>query len=140
MKIKKVQTQQQNEKISKENQTIVGKEKVVKKSRQKKRSEIDILIENFVLVQKALTETAIAFKSLQNRFDKFLQLVEKAALSEAVPQAKKQEKMFGEKELTKGVERSDLVGKIDALIEQNKAIAEGMMLLERIIKEKLEKE
>jgi len=98
------------------------------KIKKAKGKELDLLLENFTLIQKTLAETVVAFKSLQQRFDRFLGLVEKAAEIPAGRAAEKVEK--GEK--------AGLAEKIELLIEQNKAIAEGMMLLEKVIKEKLE--
>jgi len=79
-------------------------------------------------MQKTLADVVVAFKQLEKRFEKFLNLVEKAAKEKTGEKGKEVSK---EKAKT-------LAEKIDLLIEQNKAIAEGMMLLEKFIKEKLE--
>lgn len=94
-----------------------------------KKREMELLIENFLLIQKTLTEIISSFKQLEKRFDKFLKLVEKAARTQE-----------SEEKTIKGSEgkKKDLAEKIDLLIEQNKTIGEGMMLLEKFIKEKLE--
>jgi uncharacterized membrane protein (DUF106 family) len=96
----------------------------------KKKKEIDLLLENFVLLQKTLADIGVSLKELQKKFSEFLEVIEKAAEEKI---EKKEEKIEEKEKKPK-----DLAEKIDLLIEQNKAMAEGIILLEKFLKEKLE--
>ncbi len=95
----------------------------------KRKKEIDLLLENFVLLQKTLTDISLSLKELEKKFSKFLEVIEKAAEEKLEKKEVKKEK----------IEKPEsLAEKIDLLIEQNKAMAEGIILLERFLKERLE--
>ncbi len=83
-----------------------------------------ILIENFVSLQKVMTNLSIKFDSLTNQISRLLELFEISA------------KALAEKEFNlEKVDRDDkkIINKIDNLLEQNKTIARGLTLMhERI--------
>ncbi len=91
------------------------KEVVKKKVSQDSESVEQVLIENFVSLQKVMTNLAVKFESLSTQISKLLELFEISAKSLA-------EKDFsiGEKEVSQ---------KLDNLLEQNKIIARGITLL-----------
>ena len=79
-----------------------------------------VLVENFVALQKVLTNLAVKFDNLSDQISKLLQLFEISA------------KALAEKEydLEKGNKDNDkIIKKIDNLFEQNKIIARGLTLL-----------
>lgn len=83
------------------------------------------LIDNFVKLQKVMTNLSIRFDSLSDNITKLLQLFEIAA------------KSFVQKQEEKGGE-ADLLVKLDTLLDQNKTIAKGLTLIEEKIRHKLE--
>jgi len=80
-----------------------------------------VLLNNFVNLQKVLTNLSIKFEDLSNNISKLLQLFEISAKNFA-------EKYSGEP----GQSSSDkeFLKKLDSLLEQNKTIAKGIMLME----------
>jgi hypothetical protein len=134
--------QGESEKVKKE-----VKEKKEKRGRKGKagrigrKNEIGLLLENFVLLQKALSDLAISFKALEQRMQRFLELVEKASQIEAKEIGIKEVREIASESETKETKEvpSGLAEKIEELLEQNKAIAEGMTLLEKILRERLTK-
>ena len=80
-----------------------------------------VLLNNFVNLQKVLTNLSVKFEDLSNNLSKLLQLFEISAKSFA-------EKYSGEP----GQTSSDkaFLKKLDSLLEQNKTIAKGIMLME----------
>lgn len=81
-----------------------------------------LLIENFITLQKVLTNLSIKFDSLTEQISKLLSLFEISA------------KSFAEK-LGTGITREDkeFLEKLDKLMEQNKLIARGLtMMSERV--------
>jgi len=87
-----------------------------------------ILVENFVNLQKTMTNLAIKFDDMSDNISKLLQLFEISARS------------FAEKlqanvpELEKDKEFLD---KLNKLLDQNKVIAKGLTLMEEKLREKL---
>lgn len=75
----------------------------------------ELLIENFVGLQKAMTNLSMKFEQLSGNIVKLLQVFELSAKNVA------EEGPVDNKELTK---------KINLLLEQNKTIAQGLVLLE----------
>jgi hypothetical protein len=77
-----------------------------------------VLIENFVSLQKVMTNLAVKFDNLSSQISKLLELFEISA------------KALAEKG-TLGEERTDkkAAEKLDSLLEQNKIIAKGIALL-----------
>ena len=88
------------------------------------------LIENFVNLQKVMTNMAFKFDSLSNNISSLLQLYETAARSFV----KNQE--IGVASINPG-EDKDLIRKLDTLLDQNKTIAKGLTLIEEKIKHKV---
>jgi hypothetical protein len=73
------------------------------------------LIENFVSLQKVLTNLAVKLDSLSDNITKLLELFEASA------------KSLAEKEA--GADNKDIIKKLDNLLEQNKIIAKGLTLM-----------
>ena len=91
---------------------------VVKKSSEKKmtaREREELLIENFVGLQHAMTNMSIKFGSLSDNIVKLLSVFEEAAKGFA---------SGGQ------VDNKDMLKKIDSLLDQNKTIAKGLVLME----------
>jgi len=87
-----------------------------------------ILIENFVNLQKALTNLTVKFDNLADQISKLLQLFEISAKSFA-------EKLStGTPDLEKDRE---FLEKLNKLLEQNKVIAKGLTLMEEKIRERV---
>ncbi len=103
-------------------------EKVSKSSTSKKENIQNILIENFVNLQKVLTNLAVKFESLSDQISKLLQLFEISAKSFV----EKQSPELGEKEKDK-----EFLEKLDKLLDQNKTIAKGLTLMEEKLRERI---
>jgi hypothetical protein len=89
--------------------------------------EIELaLIENFVNLQKVLTNLTVKFDYLSDNISKLLQLFEISAKSFI----KKQEEPAA-------TEEKELLRKLDTLLDQNKTIAKGLTLIEDKIRHKL---
>ncbi len=83
-----------------------------------------MLIDNFVNLQKVLTNLSLKFDVLSTNISKLLQLFEVSAKS----LAQKQVLGLGEKD-------DELMKKLDSLLEQNKTIAKGLTLIEGKLRE-----
>ncbi|MBS3093212.1 hypothetical protein J4456_01375 [Candidatus Pacearchaeota archaeon] len=91
------------------------------------KAEIDkALIENFVNLQKVLTNLTVKFDELSTNVSKLLQLFEISA------------KNFAEKNIDSGRSSvdQDFLKKLDSLLDQNKVISKGIMLMEERIRNK----
>lgn len=89
-----------------------------KKPKEKKmtaREREELLIENFVGLQHAMTNMSIKFGSLSDNISKLLQVFEEAAKN-TISGGKGDDK--------------DMLDKIDSLLNQNKTIAKGLVLME----------
>ena len=75
----------------------------------------ELLIENFVGLQHAMTNMSVKFGSLSDNISKLLQVFEEAARGFA---------SGGQ------VDNKDMLKKIDSLLDQNKTIAKGLVLME----------
>ena len=93
--------------------TIEKKKPVKKKMTAREREEL--LIDNFVGLQHAMTNMSIKFGSLSDNLTKLLQVFEEAAKNF----------ISGDKGDDK-----DMLNKIDSLLNQNKTIAKGLVLME----------
>jgi len=105
------------------------KEGITKKSLT--RVEIDqALIDNFINLQKVLTNLSSKFEDLSTNMSKLLQLFEISAKSFT--------EKFSEKEEKPGLNKNDkqLLDKLDSLLDQNKTIARGILLMENRIKQR----
>lgn len=87
----------------------------------------ETLIENFVNLQRVLTNLAVKFDALSDNITKLLQLFEIAAKSfvEKLPEPEVKEK------------DKEMLNKIDALLEQNKTLARGLTLMEEKLRERV---
>lgn len=85
-----------------------------------------ILIENFVKLQKVMTDFAGKFDSLSDNIAKLLQLFEITARS------------FAEKQPMVDLQKDkEFLEKLNTLTEQNKTIAKGLTLMEEKLRQKL---
>ncbi len=86
----------------------------------------NILIENFVSLQKVMTNLSISFDNLANQISKLLELFEISA------------KALAEKDFSMDKSNKDskkILEKVDSLLEQNKTIAKGIALMHEKIPE-----
>lgn len=119
--IKKTITEKIDEEGNKETIVKESPEKVVeKKPRQTKRrmtarEREELLIENFVGLQHAMTNLSIKFSALSDNITRLLQVFEEAA-----------------RNFMEGGRPDDkeMINKINSLLEQNKTIARGLLLME----------
>ena len=86
------------------------------------------MLENFVSLQKVLTNLAVKFDSLSDNISKLLKLFEISAKTFV----EKQTPEIGGRKTDK-----DFLEKLDKLLEQNKIIAKGLTLMEEKLKERL---
>jgi hypothetical protein len=86
-----------------------------------------MLIDNFVNLQRVLTNLTFKFDALSENIIKLLQLHELAAKSFL----KKIENG------TLGSEDKDIIRKLDTLLDQNKTVAKGLTLVEEKIRHKI---
>lgn len=90
-------------------------EKTPKKKKMTAREREELLIENFVGLQHAMTNLSVKFGSLSDNITKLLQVFEEAARN-FVSGGKPDDK--------------DMLNKINSLLDQNKTIAKGLVLME----------
>ena len=90
----------------------------VKKKRLSKAELEEVLLNNFVNLQKVLTNLSLKFEDLSNNISKLLELFEISA------------KTFADKNSDSENLGGDIHAKIDSLLDQNKTIAKGIMLME----------
>jgi hypothetical protein len=92
------------------------------------KSEMEsLLIDNFINLQKVLTNLSIKFEDLSNNISKFLQLFEISARSFAEKLGEGEEQKPSDKEL---------LNKLDSLLDQNKTISKGIVMLEEQIRKR----
>ncbi|MEM0465593.1 MAG: hypothetical protein QXW97_02735 [Candidatus Pacearchaeota archaeon] len=104
--------------------------KEVQKKPMTKEELQEALIHNFIKLQKALTNIAVKFDELSTNISKLLQLFEISAKSFA-------EKYSSiENDEKKGDIDKEFIKKLDTLLEQNKIISKGIMLIEERIRER----
>ena len=106
------------------------KKEIAKKPKVMTKAELEqTLIDNFINLQKVLTNLAIKFDELSSNISKMLQLFEISAKSFA-------EKYSGEAPINQMDVDKEFLKKLDSLLEQNKVISKGIMLMEDRIKER----
>ena len=76
----------------------------------------ELLIENFIGLQHAMTNLSIKFEKLSDHIVQLLQVFEQAAKDFSTGSGRKSDK--------------DMLNKINSLLEQNKTIAKGLVLME----------
>jgi len=111
--------------------SVKAKQESLKSSKPKQPTAREVqlmLIENFVNLQKVLTNLSVKFDALSDNISKLLQLFEISA------------KAFLKKEEESFSEDRDLIKKLDTLLEQNKLIAKGLTLIEERIRHKIQPE
>ena len=90
----------------------------------------EALIENFVSLQKVLTNLSVRFDALSDSISKLLQLFEISARS------------FMEKQGVKSVQDverdKEFLNKLNALIDQNKTLARGLTFMGEKVKERIQ--
>jgi len=100
----------------------------VKKSLKKSSEEsIKLLVENNVALQKVLTDLSLNINHLTGEVSELLKIFKEAS------------KTFGEERAVEEVQREEtrhLIGKMEDLIDQNKTVAKGLVLLESTMKER----
>ncbi len=102
-----------------------GKKKT--KSAVGKNKEMRLLIENNVALQKVLTTLSLDLRGLTKEIGNLLGTFKEAS------------KTLGEERAVEEVEvenKKELIGRLDNLIDQNRTIAKGLILLESTLKEK----
>jgi hypothetical protein len=99
-----------------------GKAKGKSKSKGKTKSKAskELLLENFILLQKTLVETAAAIKEVNTKIGSMLELFEEASRTFKT----------GKKPST------DILGRLDSIEEQNRIIAKTLLLLQKQLREK----
>jgi len=88
---------------------------------------IDKLIESNILLQKKFMDVIISFQDMTKRLDRMLTLFEEAG------------KKISDVELDED-KMKVLAGKLETLLEQNKDIAKGLILLEKYVRGRSEYE
>ncbi len=92
-----------------------------------KKEEINqALIDNFIQLQKVLTNLSLKFDELSSNISRLLQLFELSA------------KNFAEKSDGKSSVDHDFLKKLDALLDQNKVISKGIMMMEEKVRNRME--
>lgn len=86
-----------------------------------------LMLENSIALQKVLTNLAVSLDRLSKDMEKMLDLFKEAS------KAMGEEKALGEVDMDR---ENKLISRLDNLIEQNRTIAKGLVLLESSIKEK----
>jgi hypothetical protein len=84
-----------------------------------------LLIDNFVNLQKVLTDLTLKFDSLSTNISRLLQILEMSA------------KSFAKKQEDGMPEDKDILKKLDTLLDQNKTVAKGLTLIEEKIRHKV---
>ena len=100
-----------------------SKSKTSTKKRMTAREREELLIENFVGLQKAMTNLSIKFNKLADNIASLLHIFELSA------------KNFIQNSPS-SPEDKDLLKKIDSLLEQNKTIAKGLVIIENKLRER----
>lgn len=101
----------------------MAKKKSVKKNKPEKTSSSShtekILIDNFVTLQKVMTNLGVKFDNLSDNIEKLLNLFEISAKAMAEKDFEKYQKSDSE----------EVLEKLDKLLEQNKVIARGLTMI-----------
>jgi len=109
----------------------MGKKEGIKKKRLSKAEIEQALIDNFISLQKVLTHLSTRFDEQTNKIDKLLELFEISAKSFS----EKYEEGYSE---TGSISAGDteFLKKLDSILDQNKTIAKGIMMMEEKIRNK----
>ncbi|MGB9707961.1 MAG: hypothetical protein ACPLXC_01370 [Candidatus Pacearchaeota archaeon] len=90
----------------------------------KKEATIDLIMENMIALQKILTSLASELKTLNKKVSDLFELFEETSAS------------FREGAIAGEGIPTDISEKIDKLVEQNKTLAKGLLLLEKAVRER----
>jgi len=93
--------------------------------------KINILIQNSIALQRAVTVLAVNLDKFSKEIGKLLEF-----LGDSAKSFEAEEKVRGS--AAGAAASSDMVKKLDMLIDQNKTVAKGLVLLENYLKEKIE--
>lgn len=107
---------------------MVQKKSASTGKRMTKSQKDDLLIENFVGLQKAMTHLSLKFENLSDNLSKLLEVLELSARN------------YLTNEAPKDSSSPELIKQVNYLIDQNKAIAEGLLLIDDTIRKKQSKE
>jgi hypothetical protein len=107
----------------KEEKPVAKKEKSMSKAEMEK-----ALVDNFINLQKVLTNLSVKFEDLSTNISRLLQLFEISAKNFAEKNADKYE--------TPAKADQDFIEKLDALLDQNKLISRGITLMEERMRER----
>ena len=115
--VKETKTEEEPKVVEKSAPKKSGKKKLTAGERE------EMLIQNFVGLQHAMTNLSIKFGTLSDNLSELLRVFEGAARS-----------------FSKGdeVDNADMLKKIDSLLDQNKTIAKGLVLMEGKLRSKSE--
>lgn len=102
---------------------------VLKRKSMTKEELQEALIHNFISLQKALTNLTVKFDELSTNISKLLQLFEISAKSFAEKYSSMEDNKTSEID-------KDFIKKIDTLLDQNKIISKGIMLIEERVRER----
>jgi hypothetical protein len=92
--------------------------------------KIDVLIQNSIALQKAITVLAVNLEKFTKETGKLLEFMSDSAKSFEAEE-KSRESVVGT------AVSGDMVKKLDMLIDQNKMVAKGLVLLENYLKDKI---
>jgi len=119
---------------------MVVKEEIEKKSKKTSKRSMtkaemeQALIDNFISLQKVLTNLTVKFDNLAGNIEKLLQLFEISAKSFAG----KYGGGAGEKDLKEQREVDKaFISKLDSLLDQNKAISKGILMMEERVRNRM---
>ncbi|MFA4960209.1 MAG: hypothetical protein WC548_00945 [Candidatus Pacearchaeota archaeon] len=90
----------------------------------------EVLIENFVGLQRAMTNLSIKFSGLSDNINRLLQIFEESAKNLSGSFMKPEDTDMNK----------DMIKKIDSLLDQNKTIAQGLVIMEEKLRSKIESE
>jgi len=106
---------------------MVKKGESDKKKRLTKAELEQMLIDNFINLQKVLTNLSVRFEELSSNMSKMLQLFEISAKSFA-------DKYSGEGMGGVPHNEKEFLKKLDSLLDQNKTISKGIMMMEEQVR------
>lgn len=112
--------------------------KTTKKEKKPDEELNKILVENFVNLQKVLTNLSAKFDYLSDNISKLLQLFEISAKSFVEKQKNIPQQELIERQ--RDLREREFTEKIDKILDQNRTIAKGITLMDEKIKENLAKE
>lgn len=117
-----------------EKEDVKEKPKKTRKSSMTKAEMEQALIDNFISLQKVLTNLTVKFDTLAGNIEKLLQLFEISAKSFTG-------KYEGEVSVKDSKEQRDVdkafISKLDSLLDQNKAISKGILMMEERVRNRM---